>query len=1125
MLEHLSARAQRAATSRSRTLRLGALSASTLFVAALLGSVPTVVGTEPSAHAAGAGQVYIDEPLQSGSLAGWSLQGAGNESNGGGGVGASWMPKLTTVADNNLMPHSYNTNACGVGVTTDAWPKCTASYNAARDSRWLTLTSDDTNNGGGQAGTALHNTAFSSALGVVLEYDQRVYRTNNGKLDPNDPGTPRDQGGGDGIGVYLTDANPPNYGNAGVDTTPGEAGGYGAGLGYSAVSRTGDAWCSRPNPQTPPFAQQGVPGGYIGVGFDVYGNYQKAEKTAGFARYHRATRPFSVAYANPESFVGVDSSVRASRIPQSIGLRGSGVRYTSLPGCDAGIPGGMNQAYGMLQTTDPLVTTAGFRTVFQVKWVATDPVSWYVGDYRANGTGSWVTVAAQAAPENLLPVGFNDSRGYVMFQVPDAVASFDFRYRVNGAPEGNVFSGVAQDVSLGTVGTYTNLHRMIGGYRWLSGTKNLSAYGNPATEATVNQNDAALRGAVIDNVATDATDYRRVRITVTPDASGSRDVTVFWTDKLDVADDVCFDSAGAVIPGVSTTGGTDTCATAGGTWRYGQPYVFEEQFSYDLAASSFQADLPAQFRLGFSASTGWAVNFHQIRNLRVTSVLDLAVEKKVQATGAGTSITPTAWADGATVRTGENVAYRITAWNNGLSDLDPAYPATLTDGLDAVPFEDLADVTWTAVAEGDAQICTAWAATTCTTWATSATGTGPLTDAAPLRWSAPAQSSDPDARVVVTFHGQVGTATAPGTYPNTAAVATSPAGGPQEDIFSNNTDTAEITVLPGWSVTKTAAPASGSFVDAGDTITYTVAATALSAATGGDVAGVTVTDSLAEVSPYADFVAGSLRVDGAAVAAPVVVTEPTAGNGHVLTVAGLDLPAGTTVALTYDVVVKTPATPSISFRNYVIGDKPGNPPVQCAADTEPDYLTACSTQHRTPALMQVLKVGENTAGTVVPFDGSEWAIYPDNNGEPGATALIEFGPAPKSPAIDTGLFQGTLPPGAYWLREEKALDGFSLLAHPVAFTVAADGSVSLAGGNSTGLTACAVGGATGGLCDLVPSAHDDVPTIVVLDIPMLDLPEAGGRIPAWVFFAGGASLLVLIAGVGTLLRRHRREES
>lgn len=1078
--------------------------------AMLIGTPALLTGSVPKAYAA-AGSVYIDEPLQGGSLANWSLQGAGNYSNGSGNTGAAWTPLQSTVQTNNGFFHSINTNGCGIGVTTDQWPTCTAVRSTTRDSAWLTLTSDNTNNGGGQAGTALHNTAFDSALGVVLEYDQRVYRTNNGRLG----GTPANQGGGDGIAVYLANANPPSYGNAAIDTTVGEAGGYGAGLGYSAVSSTGDAWCA---------AQQGVPGGYIGVGFDVYGNYQKSEKEQGFGQYHRATRPDAVASGNPAAYVGVDGSVKSTRIPQSIGLRGSGVRYTTTPSCNAGSTEGMSQAYGV--AVDPEVNNPGYVTFYSPIWnggAATD----YRFQYQTADDvwHNWYTAEASTRS--------GSTSGYMQARVPDSakpIKAFAFQRTTNLAQYRDVTNPSGDGIVVAD-NNFSALGSETGGYRWLAGTGNLSSYPNPTTTGLVSANQAALQGAVIDNTAADSTDYRRVRITVTPQADGSREVKVFWTPKIDVADDRCYNADGVEITGVSANGTTDTCTAAGGTWRYGGTYPYQEQFSYNVAESSYQADLPDQFRLGFSASTGWAVNFHQIRNLRVTSVVDLELEKNVQFVSASGGIDSGAWADAATGHAGDTVAYRVQAWNNGLADLDPAYPATIVDGFTEVPFDDPGAVTWTATASAGAQICAAWVAATldCTSWVTSLSGTGPLTDAAPLRWHGPSRTEAPTAGVTVTFTGAIDAEAAPATYPNTAVVAASRAGGPQEDDVSNNEDSASITLLPGWTLEKTSDPVSGSIVEAGETIEYTVAAEALSAGAAGDVPDVTVTDSLAEVATYADFVPGSVRINGSPVAPPVVVTEPSTGNAQTLTVAGLDLPGGTPVAITYQVVVKDPVAPNGSFRNYVLGDAPGNPPVQCADDAETDYLENCSTEHSTPAIVQVLKVGENSEGETIPFSGSEWVIHGDDGGAPDETDVIaELGPDGID-EVATGLFQTSLAPGVYWLTETRALDGFNLLPDPVQFTVAADGGITLAAGNSIYLTACPATPA-GALCPLIPTTPTDYsanPTIVVADIPILDLPEAGGTTAPTPFYLGGVLLLVLAGGgiAAILIRRRIRAAS
>ncbi|MFC3398704.1 hypothetical protein ACFOEP_09610 [Microbacterium amylolyticum] len=147
----------------------------------------------------GQSSVYIDEPLQGGTLGSWELS------------GYNWQPDFTTVLEDNARERSINTNNCQ-GI----WPLCTAVRNNERDSRWLTLTTDNTRDGLGEAATALHSGTIPSDLGVVLEYDQRIYRTNDGRMG----GFPETQGGGDGIAVYLADANPSTYGNPGLMLRP-----------------------------------------------------------------------------------------------------------------------------------------------------------------------------------------------------------------------------------------------------------------------------------------------------------------------------------------------------------------------------------------------------------------------------------------------------------------------------------------------------------------------------------------------------------------------------------------------------------------------------------------------------------------------------------------------------------------------------------------------------------------------------------------------------------------------------------------------------------------------------------------------------------------------------------------
>ncbi|NLI35471.1 MAG: hypothetical protein GX416_02980 [Bacteroidales bacterium] len=95
---------------------------------------------------------------------------------------------------------------------------------------WLRLTDATTN----LAGYAYINTSFPSTLGVNIEFEYKSWR------DIND-----NYNGADGFSVFLFDAK-----------TSFQIGADGGSLGYA--QKTG---------------QTGLPGGYIGIGIDEYGNY------------------------------------------------------------------------------------------------------------------------------------------------------------------------------------------------------------------------------------------------------------------------------------------------------------------------------------------------------------------------------------------------------------------------------------------------------------------------------------------------------------------------------------------------------------------------------------------------------------------------------------------------------------------------------------------------------------------------------------------------------------------------------------------------------------------------------------------------------------------------------------
>ena len=101
---------------------------------------------------------------------------------------------------------------------------------------WLRLT----NSSGNQRGFAYVDKSFPSTLGVLIDFEFKMWR--------NTSNTVSGYNGGDGIGIFLFDA-----------TQPFRLGGYGGSLGYA--------------PNSAASTLDGLGGGYIGIGLDAFGNY------------------------------------------------------------------------------------------------------------------------------------------------------------------------------------------------------------------------------------------------------------------------------------------------------------------------------------------------------------------------------------------------------------------------------------------------------------------------------------------------------------------------------------------------------------------------------------------------------------------------------------------------------------------------------------------------------------------------------------------------------------------------------------------------------------------------------------------------------------------------------------
>lgn len=294
-----------------------------------------------------------------------------------------------------------------------------------------------------------------------------------------------------------------------------------------------------------------------------------------------------------------------------------------------------------------------------------------------------------------------------------------------------------------------------------------------------------------------------------------------------------------------------------------------------------------------------------------------------------------------------------------------------------------------------------------------------------------------------------------------------------------------------FSLVKSSVPATGTLVSPGDTVTYTVTAQGAD----GTVSGIVIKDDLTAVLNNATFVAGSAKLTIGS-GTPITVPDPSGSNPILLQTAPFNLSTNQKAALTYQVTVNAEAW-SKTLKNVVTGTSTGNvPPTSCAP---------CTTTHPTPAKLLIKKIGESGSAAWVAMDGSTWSVSNDNAGIKG-TPYTGTGVTAVQPAA-TGTFQlQNIPAGTYWLTETTAPTGFSLLAEPVQFTIAANGTVTLGQGTGNGV---------------VTVAQDSgFFMITVRDVPALKMPESGG--PGTQIFLIGGSLILLTSLVLIVGQRRRR---
>ena len=316
-------------------------------------------------------------------------------------------------------------------------------------------------------------------------------------------------------------------------------------------------------------------------------------------------------------------------------------------------------------------------------------------------------------------------------------------------------------------------------------------------------------------------------------------------------------------------------------------------------------------------------------------------------------------ASGTVVQPGQVIAYTVTGTNTGATTLDPA---SVADDLTGV----------LAHAEYNADIATAIDGIPVLTGAATLTGTD-------LAWSGTLQAGqvvtitysvtvDEDASGEVLSNVASGTATP--TTPNPADPT-----GPQipgEPIVPPTAVTEHPVLGSGFTISKTADPASGTAVSAGDTIEYTVTGTNTGDT---DLSPVTITDDLAAV------------LDDAAYNDDVTADRGSADVADgALTWTG-SIPQGESVTIRYSVTVDA-GVESALLRNVVNGEATPRIPVDPSDPEGPSTpgtpITPPQVETTHPVVdtgFEVTKTADPASGTAVsPGDTIEYTVTGTNTG-------------------------------------------------------------------------------------------------------------------------------------------------
>ncbi|MDV6167835.1 hypothetical protein R1T16_05325 [Flavobacterium sp. DG1-102-2] len=255
----------------------------------------------------------------------------------------------------------------GGGGGTEGTAYLTSGVNDPVNAGWLRLTNSTSN----QKGYAYVNKSFPSTLGVLVDFEYKMWRNTNDSYN-----------GADGIGVFLYDAS-----------STFALGGYGGSLGYA------------------PIGGSGLAGGYVGVGLDAYGNFSNpTEGRIGGPGY----RPNAVALRGPTT--ASTSTTNRFLAGKTITTADSGVTFSyGDVTTTTGVATQNALDYNTVTTTRP--TDAQFYRRVQLEITRLDAAGIYynvIVRWKTSPTGAFVYVTDYTTtdvPPGLLKLGFAASTG------------------------------------------------------------------------------------------------------------------------------------------------------------------------------------------------------------------------------------------------------------------------------------------------------------------------------------------------------------------------------------------------------------------------------------------------------------------------------------------------------------------------------------------------------------------------------------------------------------------------------------------------------------------------------------------------------------------------------------------